>query len=122
MRKMLLAAAGLFLLSGAAAQAQGAALVEVDGSVMLMPWNKTADSIEDAKVLKSGDGVELGEVEEVLGTDAKTPVALVVDFAGTTTGFTGRKVIPIERFSPDGNRLTLTTSAAEVASFPAYED
>ena len=122
MRKMLLAAAGLFLLSGAAAQAQGAALVEVDGSVMLMPWNKTADSIEDAKVLKSGDGVELGEVEEVLGSDANTPVALVVDFDGATTGFTGSKVIPLDRFTPDGARLTLTTSAVEVASFPNYRD
>lgn len=119
MHRMILAATSVLLLSGAAVQAQQAA-VEVNENVMLMPWNKSVDAIEGAKVLKSGDGVELGEVETVLGTDANTPVALVVDFKGTTTGFTGSKVIPIDRFSPDGNRLTLTTSAAEIASFPEY--
>ncbi|WP_182085778.1 hypothetical protein [Aureimonas sp. ME7] len=122
MKRMLFAAATAVLLSGVAAQAQNAALVEVNDNVVLMPWNKTVDAVEDAKVLKSGDGVELGEVDEVLGTDANTPVALVVDFDGATTGFTGKKVIPIDRFSPDGARLTLTTSAAEVASFPEYAD
>lgn len=120
MHRMILAATSVLLLSGAAVQAQQAAAVEVNENVMLMPWNKSVDAIEGAKVLKSGDGVELGEVEAVLGTDANTPVALVVDFKGTTTGFTGSKVIPIDRFSPDGNRLTLTTSAAEIASFPEY--
>ncbi|WP_062011377.1 hypothetical protein [Aureimonas sp. AU4] len=120
MNRLLLAATAALLMSGAAVQAQDAALVEVGENVMLMPWNKSVDAIEDAKVLKPGDGVELGEVEKVLGTDAKTPVALVVDFEGSTTGFTGSKVIPIDRFTPDGNRLTLKTSAAEVASFPNY--
>jgi hypothetical protein len=120
MNRLLLAATTALLMSGAAVQAQNAALVEVGDNVMLMPWNKSAGEIEDAKVLKDGDGVELGEVEEVLGSDANTPVALVVDFEGSTTGFTGNKVIPIDRFTPDGNRLTLKTSAVEVASFPNY--
>lgn len=119
MHRMLLAAASALLLSGASVQAQNVVLVEVDDNVMLMPWNKSADAIEDAKVLNS-DNSELGEVEEVLGTDAKTPVALVVDFEGATTGFTGSRIIPIERFTPDGARLKITTSAAEVASFPTY--
>ncbi|RIY03612.1 hypothetical protein D3218_02375 [Aureimonas flava] len=118
---MLLAAAGAALISASAAQAQTASLVEVEDSVMLMPWNMTADAVEDARVLNPA-GVELGEVEEVLGTDANTPTALVVDFNGSTTGFTGDRVIPIDRFMPDGNRLTLSTSAAEVASFPTYDD
>ena len=122
MHRMILAAASAVLLSSAAAQAQNAPLVEVADSVVLQPWNKTVDAIEDARVLKSGDGVELGEVEEVLGSDANTPVALVVDFDGATTGFTGSKVIPLDRFTPDGARLTLTTSAVEVASFPNYRD
>ena len=121
MHRMLLAAASVVLFSGAAVQAQNAALVEVDDNVMLVPWNKSVDAVEDAKVLKT-DGVELGEVEEVLGSDSRTPVALVVDFEGSTTGFTGNRVIPIERFTLDGARLTLSTSAAEVASFPTYDD
>lgn len=123
MNRMMIATAAIAtLLSSAAARAQSPALVEVDDAVMLMPWNKTAGTIEDAKVLQMSDGVELGEVEEVLGTNAKTPVALAVEFKGSTTGFTGTKVIPLDRFQPDGNRLTIKTSAAEVASFPNYAD
>ncbi|WP_427023378.1 hypothetical protein ACP4J4_12540 [Aureimonas ureilytica] len=122
MHRTLLAAATAVLLSGAAANAQTASLVEVNDNVMLMPWNMSADAVEDAKVLQKGDGIELGEVEEVLGTDANTPTALAVEFKGTTTGFTGTKIIPIDRFAPDGSRLTLSTSAAEVASFPEYSN
>ena len=122
MHRMILAAASVFLLSGAAANAQTAPLVEVNDSVMLMPWNMSADAVEDAKVLQKGDGIELGEVEEVLGTNATTPTALAIEFKGSTTGFTGTKVIPLDRFTPDGNRLTLSTSAAEVASFPEYSN
>ena len=122
MHRTLLAAATAVLLSGAAANAQSASLVEVNDNVMLMPWNMSADAVEDAKVLQKGDGIELGEVEEVLGTDANTPTALAVEFKGATTGFTGTKIIPIDRFAPDGSRLTLSTSAAEVASFPEYSN
>jgi len=118
-RTLLALAAGALMTAGAA-HAQSAQLVEVDDATMLMPWNMSADAVEDAKVI-TPDGRALGEVETVIGSDRTTPTALVVDF-DDATGFSDDRVIPLERFNVDGNRLTLTTSAAEIVGLPTYDD
>lgn len=113
------AAAVLLLLTGAAS-AQSA-LVEVSDQAMVAPFNQTADTVDDWDV-HAADGTKIGEVEEVLGTDASTATALAVDFEGNG-GFADRDVIvPLDQFNFADNRLVLIATAETIAGMPAYND
>lgn len=119
MSHIIRAATALFLLTGAAS-AQSA-LVEVSDRAIVAPFNQTADTVDDWDVY-GVDGTKIGEVEEVLGTDANTATALAVDFEGNG-GFADRDVIvPLDQFSFTDNRLVLNASGADVGNMPAYDD
>lgn len=97
------------------------AWVEIPDNVQVPGLNATVDQVDDWDV-HSADGTKIGEVEEVVGTDAQTPSALVVDFEGNG-GFQDRDVvIPLGQFSWSDNRLTLNADASAVSGMPAYDD
>ena len=118
-RQFVLAAAAASLIGGAA-YAQGA-LVEIGDDVQVAPFNATVDQIDDWDVFNMA-GTEVGEVEEVVGTDANTPTALVVDFEGNE-GYADRDVvIPFDQFSLENNRLTLRADPAAVGQMETWND
>ena len=118
-RKFALAlAAGAFLAGSALAQDR---LVEVGDSVEVVPFGANADTVDDWDVFDT-NGVEIGEVEDVVGTDASTPTALVVDFEGNA-GYPDRDiVIPLDQFSFENNRLVLNADADAVRELPEWDD
>ena len=97
------------------------AWVEIDDEVQVSAFNAKADDVDDWDVYNS-EGVEIGEVEEVVGPDAGTPTALVVDFEGNA-GYADRDVvIPIEEFSLEGRRLVLNATPETVSGFEVWKD
>lgn len=119
-RKLLLAAALGGLMTGGAALAQ-TALVEVNGNVHVAAFGAIADQVDDWDV-HDASGMEIGEVDEVVGPDAGTPAALVVDFKGNA-GYADRDVvIPIDQFTRENNRLTLNASMDAVSAMETWND
>ncbi len=117
----------LSLAALAATFAAGTALaqqrwVEVDDQVQVAPFGQVADTVEDWDV-HSADGTKIGDVEDVIGTDAQTPTALVVDF-DDDAGYGDRDdvVIEIGQFTWANDRLVLDADAAAVAAMPVWDD
>ena len=104
---------GLFV---GTAFAQTSGLVDIDDDVMVAALNMEADDVDDLDVYDAA-GSEIGDVEDVVGTDANTPTALVVDFEGDAYGDEDR-VIGLKHFTMAGDRLTLSLDAAAVATMP----
>ena len=112
-----IAAVGL-LAGGALAQTS---MVEVDDDVRLTSLNAIADDVDDRDVFDAA-GVEIGEVEKVIGTDARTPTALIVDFDGKA-GYADRDVVvPLESFTIDDNRLVLNAAPDAVGGMETWRD
>ena len=119
-RKLLLAMALGGLMTGGAAMAQ-TALVEVDDNVHVAAFGAIADQVDDWDVYDAS-GTEIGEVDEVVGPDAGTPTALVIDFEGNT-GYADRDVVvPIDQFTRENNRLTLNASPDAVSAMETWDD
>ena len=117
--KRLTAFALCALMSGAA-MAQ-TAWVEVRDDAHVAAFGAVADQIDDWDV-HDASGAVVGEVEEVVGPNAGTAAALVVDFDGSN-GYPDRDVvIPIERFTRADNRLTLDAPADEVGAMEIWTD
>lgn len=98
------------------------AWVEVDDNVVVQPFNVDADTVEDWNVY-SPAGAEIGDVEEVIGADAQSPTALVVDF-DDDAGFGDRDdvIVPLDQFTWQDNRLVLNADAAAVSAMPVWND
>jgi hypothetical protein len=107
------------LLAGTA-MAQTAWVEIEDDNLQIAEFGASVDQVEDWDVYV--DGAKVGEVEEVVGTDATTPTALVVDFDGSG-GFEDRDVvIELDQFSWENNQLVLNADAATVADFETWDD
>ena len=109
---------GGLLAGGAIAQT---ALVEVDDNVHVAAFGAIADQVDDWDVYDAS-GVEIGEVDEVVGPDAGMPSALVIDFKGNA-GYADRDVvIPLDRFTRANNRLTLNAAPDAVGAMETWND
>ena len=119
-RKLLLAIVAGGLVTGGSALAQGA-LVEVDDDVQVPALGAVADTVDDWDVFDAS-GTGIGEVEDVVGTDARTPTALAVDFDGKA-GYPDRDVVvPLDRFTLQGNRLVLDAGPEAVKAMDDWRD
>ena len=117
--KITLAIATLGLVAGAAhAQTKW---VEIDDQVQVAALGATADQIDDLDVFDAA-GTKLGDVEEVVGTDANTATALVVDFDGNGGYADKDVVVPLDQFSHENNRLVLKADAAAVTAMEVWKD
>lgn len=96
-------------------------LVEIDDSVTVPMLNVTADAAEDMDVT-GPSGSKIGEVDEVVGTDASTPAALVIDFEDGSTYGDRDVAIPLDQFTMSGTTLTLNATPEAVAKFDAHKD
>lgn len=105
------------LASAASAQT---AWVEIEDNVQVAAFNATVDQIDDWDVYVGGEKV--GEVEEVVGTEAGTATALAVDFDGNG-GFADQDmVIPLDQFAWENNQLVLNADAAAVGAMEVWND
>ena len=97
------------------------ALIEIENDNVQVPeFGASVDQVEDWDVYSAG--AKVGEVEEVVGTNATTPTALVVDFDGAG-GFADQDiVVPLDQFTWENNQLVLNADAATVAEFEVWND
>ncbi|MCO6385767.1 PRC-barrel domain-containing protein [Aliihoeflea sp. 40Bstr573] len=96
------------------------AWVEIEDNVQVSAFNATVDQIDDWDVYAGGEVV--GEVEEVVGTEAGTASALVVDFEGNG-GFADQDVvIPLDHFTWENDQLVLNADAAAVGEMEVWND
>ncbi len=110
--------AGCLMTGGAFAQT---ALVEIDDDVQVAGFEANADTVDDWDVFDAS-GAQIGEVEDVVGTDARTPTALVVDFDGKA-GYADRDVvIPLGEFARENGRLVLNAAPDAVGGMPTWND
>jgi hypothetical protein len=112
--------AAVLALAVAPASAQSG-LVELRDDVTVAAFGVTVDRVDDLDVY--AEGRKVGDVEDVLGTDATTATALVIDFDdGAGYGDRDDVIVPIGRFRLDGNRLVTDVTPGEVAGFPNWDD
>jgi len=108
------------LIACGAAVAQ-TAWVEVNDNARIAAFGAIADQVEDWDVYDAS-GAEIGEVDEVVGPDAQTAAALVVDF-DDKAGYADRDVvIPLDQFTRENNRLTLNASPEAVSAMETWND
>ena len=119
-KKLLLGVVAGGLLAGGSALAQST-LVEIDDDVVVAAFGAKADDVDDWDVYDAS-GTEIGEVEDVVGTDAKTPTALAVDFEGNA-GYADRDVVvPLDAFTLQNNRLVLNATPDAVSAMEEWHD
>ncbi len=117
--RLAFSAAAVLLAAGPVSAQSG--LIELRDGVTVAAFGITVDRVDDLDVYVNGRNV--GDVEEVLGTDASTATALVVDFDdGAGYGDRDDVIVPIGRFRLDGNRLVSDVTPAEVAALPRWDD
>ncbi|WP_185982777.1 hypothetical protein [Aureimonas mangrovi] len=97
-------------------------LVEVDDRAMVAPFGIAADLLDDIDVYSQA-GVEIGDVEEIVGPDRQTATHLVVDF-DDDDGYPDRDdvIVPIEAFALDANRLVISLTPQDVQPLPIWDD
>lgn len=113
--------AAMFAASLASSAYAQTSWVEIGDQVAVAPFDATVDQIDDWDVL-AADGTKIGEVEEVLGTAADQPTALVVDFEGNGGHQDRDVIIPIDQFSLADSKLTLNADAAAIADMEVWND
>lgn len=120
-KKTLLASVvtALAFLSGAASATQK--WLEVDDQVVVAPFKATADIVDEWDVYDS-KGNRIGEVEEVVGTTADTPAALVVDFDDKSRYGAADVVVPLDQIEQVDRKLVLKADPAAIASMEKYYD
>ncbi|KQS64180.1 hypothetical protein ASG39_13525 [Rhizobium sp. Leaf371] len=120
----LITTATLALLAGAGtsfAQAQATALVDISGKTMVPGFNVTADDLESMNVYNAA-GEKIGEIEDVVGTDASTPTGVAIDFERSANLGREHRVVDITKVKQDGLRLVVDIDAAAAAQLPVYDD
>lgn len=116
MKTLLIAAVVAVGLAGSALAQQQAPLVQlIDANASIAVLGLTVDQTVNKEVYDD-EGNEIGRVSKVLGDDADTPTALVVNT-------NGRQVL-IELASMElvNNRIVVQLAAEEFEGLPAWED
>lgn len=96
-------------------------LIEVDDAAMVQPFNQNADTVDDWDVFNAA-GVEVGEVEDVVGPDRNSATALAVDFDNKEGFADGDVVVPLDQFAFENNRLVLKATAEAVSRMEKWND
>lgn len=95
--------------------------VELEDRAEVAPFASTVDQVEDWDVYDA-NGQKLGEVEAVLGADATTATALAIDFDDAAAYVDGNVIVPIDQFTWEANRLSLTIDQAGAQQLELWND
>jgi sporulation protein YlmC with PRC-barrel domain len=96
--------------------------MEQDDDLIVQLLSLTVEELED-RDLYDAAGREIGEVKEVIGLSDGTVIGLAVeidDYAGIEDY--EQVVVPIDRVSPDGERLTTDLTVDELRALPQWDD
>ncbi len=99
-------------------------MVELDDDFVLPTLNLPVDALDDYELVDR-NGTYVGEVEEVIGPDANTATAIVVEFDGPGWFLTDddvERVVDIGKFSIEGDRLVIDIVADDAIKLPVYKD
>jgi len=95
--------------------------VEIEnGDMMVDRLNVSVDQLEDM-TLYGADGEEIGEIDDVLGSDGKA-VAVSVEVGGFLGVGDREAVVPLDAIELDGLRLTLPMARSEIEALPEWAD
>lgn len=97
-------------------------VVEIDDDFVVAAFNVPVDVLDDYDVYDR-NGEYVGEVEEVIGTDAQTATAIVVEFDGP--GWFDddvERVVDISEFTIENDRLVIDMTADDARMLPVYKD
>lgn len=117
----LIATSVLTVLSGTAALAQTPVMVKVADATMLPGFNVTADDLEGMHIYNTA-GQRIGEIEDVVGTDATVATGVAIDFDNKAGLGRENRVVPLSDLKQDGLRLTVDLDAAKAAALPVFDD
>ena len=110
--------------SGQAPVVDAASLIEIDDEFVLPTLNLPVDALDDYDLVDR-NGVDLGEVEEVLGPDRVTATAVAIEFDGPGWFFNDddvTRVADIALLSIEGDKLILDMTEDDVRALPVYKD
>ena len=99
-------------------------LVELDDDFVLPTLNLPVDALDDYDLVDR-NGEYVGEIEEVVGPDANTATAIVVEFDGPGWFLTDddvERVVDIGKFSIEGDKLVIDIVADDAIKLPVYDD
>jgi hypothetical protein len=123
-RLAVLAAAALAMAPLAAAAQQDtnvAAYKEADDDMTVQPFERSVDDIEDMD-LKTADGDDIGEIEEVLLDADGRPVALAVEVGGFLGVGDREVVLGLDEVELKDDDLVTTVDKATLEGLPDWED
>jgi uncharacterized protein YrrD len=92
-----------------------------DDDMVVQPFGLTVDDLED-KDLKSADGEEIGEVEEVLLDTSGQPVAVSVEVGGFLGVGEREVVFGLDQLQLTGDDLVTSADQATVEALPEWDD
>ena len=99
-------------------------VVEIDDDFVVPAFNVPVDVLDDYDVYDR-NGEYVGEVEDVIGPDAQTATAIVVEFDGPGWFLTDddvERVVDISEFNIENDRLVIDMTADDARMLPVYKD
>jgi hypothetical protein len=92
-----------------------------DDDMVVQPFNRTVDDIEDLD-LKNADGGEIGEVEEVLIDASGQPVAIAVEVGGFLGIGEREVVLGLDQVQLVDDDLVTSAEKATIEGLPDWPD
>jgi uncharacterized protein YrrD len=92
-----------------------------DDDMVVQPFNRTVDDIEDLDV-KNADGDEIGEVEEVLIDASGQPVAIAVEVGGFLGIGEREVVLGLDQVQLMDDDLVTSADKATIEGLPDWPD
>jgi uncharacterized protein YrrD len=92
-----------------------------DDDMVVQPFNRTVDDIEDLD-LKNADGGEIGEVEEVLIDASGQPVAIAVEVGGFLGIGEREVVLGLDQVQLVDDDLVTSADKATIEGLPDWPD
>lgn len=123
-KTLILAAAGLLVSGAAFAQSSTTSQqwVEVrDESIQVQELGLSVDQLEDMDLYHES-GFQIGEVEDVLGTDRDTPLAVAVDIDTRNSRDDQDAIIAFTDLKLVDNRLVTSLTAEQIEALPRWND
>jgi hypothetical protein len=92
-----------------------------DDDLVVQPFNRTVDDLEDMD-LKTAEGEEIGEVDEVLMDGTGQPVAVAIEIDDLLDLDDEDRVFRLDQVRLDGDDLVTDLSNSEIETLPVWDD
>lgn len=117
--KRLAATTALFAIVSATGAFAQQSYVDVSDDARVEALNVSADDLDDMDVYDAG-GQKIGEVEEILGSDERTPTAIAVDFEDGIVEHD--RIVQIADTAIESDRLVIRLDQNALQGLERYDD